>query len=621
MARLRTHQRQVDRVCAAMAEGAPVRDILAAVTPGGGKSLLPVIAASRLIQAGVAERVCWVVPRDTLRLQAEEAFADPFWREGLGHALSVRAADNGPDPCRGGQGYVTTYQAVAAAPDLHLAEFRRHRYLLAIDELHHLPGLQDLDPLTLAADETSWSRSLLPLLESASARLLMSGTLERADGKPILWLPYKAPGRQRGGQKVRRIDFEAPGWAVVGYSRRQALAEQAILPVTFGAMDGEAEWRFRAAEAATGPIRLSQRPDLARPALYTAFRTGFADGLLEEAFSACRAHRLSRRQAQGLRAGEPARGLGKLLVVATDQKTASLYFDKLRARFPADLAGDAVRLAVSEAGDAAEAIAAFRLRPEPSILVTVAMAYEGMDCPEVSHVACLTHIRSRPWLEQLIARAVRVDPRGGPYEGQAAVVYHPDDPLFRQFRHAIETDQGTKARLRRPVQRDLFEEETQEGELAHADPGIEPLSSNTLALRFDIVAPGPDFGSAPESNSLAKAARALAEVDRAEPPSAAEHRLRQRIGALVAAQVVEDEDAHLYRLGRPPGYHAYNAVLKRVLGKGRGEMGLAELEAALAWLGRNRIADHINLLDGDTRYTAPREKARGVRLGRQRIKA
>ena len=27
------------------------------------------------------------------------------------------------------------------------------------------------------------------------------------------------------------------------------------------------------------------------------------------------------------------------------------------------------------------------------ILVTIAMAYEGLDVPEVSHIACLTHIR------------------------------------------------------------------------------------------------------------------------------------------------------------------------------------------------------------------------------------
>ena len=105
----------------ARGEATGVTDILAAVTPGGGKSLLPVIAAARLIEAGQVERICWVVPRDSLRLQAEEAFADPVWRAALGHALSVRAADNEPDPSRGLAGYITTYQAIAAAPDLHLA--------------------------------------------------------------------------------------------------------------------------------------------------------------------------------------------------------------------------------------------------------------------------------------------------------------------------------------------------------------------------------------------------------------------------------------------------------------------------------------------------------------------
>ena len=94
----------------------------------------------------MVDRVCWIVPRDSLRLQAEEAFADPTWREALGHALSVRAAENAPDPCRGVHGYVTTYQAVAAAPDLHLAEFSRHRTLLVVDEIHHLPALADAEP-------------------------------------------------------------------------------------------------------------------------------------------------------------------------------------------------------------------------------------------------------------------------------------------------------------------------------------------------------------------------------------------------------------------------------------------------------------------------------------------
>ena len=170
---------------------ADVTDILAAVTPGGGKSLLPVIAAAELLAAGIVERICWVVPRDSLRLQAEEAFADPAWRRRLNHAVDVRAADNAPDPCRGLQGYVTTYQSVAAAPDLHLAEFRRHPTLLVLDEVHHLPALPDMAPDPIADPSTTdaalgWSCALLPLLESARLRLLLSGTLQRADGRSIL---------------------------------------------------------------------------------------------------------------------------------------------------------------------------------------------------------------------------------------------------------------------------------------------------------------------------------------------------------------------------------------------------------------------------------------------------
>ncbi len=75
------------RCCARLTDA---RDILAAVTPGDGKSLLPVIAAARLIAAGIVERVCWVVPGDSLRLQAEEGFADPAWGQARPLALPAR---------------------------------------------------------------------------------------------------------------------------------------------------------------------------------------------------------------------------------------------------------------------------------------------------------------------------------------------------------------------------------------------------------------------------------------------------------------------------------------------------------------------------------------------------
>ena len=648
--RLRAHQRQLCELAEAIARGgvAEVRDVLAAVTPGGGKSLLPVIAAARLIGAGVVERVVWIVPRDSLRLQAEEAFADPVWRRALGHALSVRAADNGRDPSRGLAGYVTTYQAIAAAPALHLAEARRHRTLVVTDEVHHLPALgeepagppeEDADlfaaePAGPPAEDTSaWSRALAPVLGAARLRLHLSGTLERADGRAILWLPYRPASGRRG----REVDFDAPGWRVIGYSRAQALRDRAVLPVTFGALDGEATWSVRAeavpgltaadgyaaptpgGRVALGPHRLSgpMPTETTRPALFSALRTEFADALLREAFLALTELRAERRARLGPGA---RRGLGKLLVVAPDQACARRYLDLVRAWLPPARAHREARLATSSERDAHDTLRAFRLTPEPSILVTVAMAYEGLDAPEVAVVAALTHIRSRPWLEQMIARATRIDRHAGPFEAQRAIVYHPDDPLFARFRRRIETEQGTLARprgkRRPPSDLPLWLAAERAALREELGPEIEPLSSQALGLNYATLRPGPEFAEARGAEETEADPLPLA------TPSAEERRLRTRLVDAVARQVVEDE-------GPPEGpgqlgfgthaNHRYNAVLKRVTGKGRREMGAAELEAALGWMERNRLRDHLHLLDGDARYAwdVRRTQAQGRRRARR----
>src|SRR5688500_14580854 len=224
----------------------------------------------------------------------------------------------------------------------------------------------------------------------------------------------------------------------------------------------------------------------------------------------------------------------------------------------------------------------------------VAMAYEGLDAPEVAVVAALTHIRSRPWLEQMLARATRVDPRGGPYAEQRALVFHPDDPMFRRFRERIETEQGTLARAAPPrrgqgefdVLRDLDD---------RGQP-IVPLSSNATALRWAELAPGPDFAAARPERWAAARSGPL------DVPSRRERELRQRIGRMVAAQAVEDQAALRFPRGAG-GHHAYAAALKRALGgKARALRALGELEAAAAWLERNRISAHLHLLDGDPRF-------------------
>ena len=121
-------------------------------------------------------------------------------------------------------------------------------------------------------------------------------------------------------------------------------------------------------------------------------------------------------------------------MVTANQENAKRYLETVRAGFPARRAEQVAQVATSDMPRTPEAVAAFRLQPEPSILVTVAMAYEGLDVPEVAVVAALTHIRSLTLAaEQMVARATRVDPHAGPYETQRALVFHPDDPLFQRF--------------------------------------------------------------------------------------------------------------------------------------------------------------------------------------------
>jgi hypothetical protein len=101
-----------------------------------------------------------------------------------------------------------------------------------------------------------------------------------------------------------------------------------------------------------------------------------------------------------------------------------------------------------------------------------------------------------------------------------------------------------------------------------------------------------------------------------ETPSQAEQRLRRQVGQLVAAQVIEDLEAGL--TDRPVGYHAYNAVLKRVFAKPRAGMTLAELEALVGWLERNRISGRLELIQDDHRYDW---SARQQRVARQALPA
>lgn len=511
---LRKHQREFSRIIDNIIAGAPTRTILVRVTPGGGKSALPIIAG-RLITAGLADRLCWVVPRMSLQDQGERNFQDPFFRRLVDHNLSIRTSTNEPDPCRGLAGFATTYQALGMpSGKLVWDEFRRRRYILILDEFHHVE------------EGGVWHNALRPLVEHAQFLVLMTGTMERGDGHPIAFIDYGDDGE--GG--LAPIVAETEDMAVVQYGRRAALDDRAILPLHFTLHDAAVSWmkdgHKYSADSLTDVDRL-----WAGAAIMTALNTDLGMSVLDAAISSWRE--------------EQARGhtTARLLVVTAEYGHAKRVHNYLR-----DERGmPSVEIATSHNPEqAVKAIRKFK-RGKTEILVTIAMAYEGMDVPSISHIACLTHIRSVPWIEQMCARAVRIDPAGGSYHDQYAYVYAPDDVLFRAVVDRIEREQLPVVEARRvPSQGSLF------GGEGHKQPKITPLESTLTGSREVILGNG----------------------DLIQTPTEIQRALQRRIESHVRKYAFDN----FYDVRR------INAEIKGVFGKPRNEMTNEELRGVLEYI-------------------------------------
>lgn len=410
---LRKHQEEMLQICDQIKAGViSFRTIVASVTPGGGKSLLPVIAAARLIPK-VADAVCWIAPRESLQKQAEEAFADGRYRKFLNHDRVIRSATNEYNPCRGFDGYVTTYQALNAdrGTSINAQEFARKRYILFLDEVHHV----ELDSRTHEA--------IQPLVDRAAILILGSGTYQRGDGKRIAFLPYQ---EVQGGVSLNLENLNQANTTVIRYSRRDALVDKAIIPLHFQLVDCRAEWIDKEGESRTIDS-LAEAGEDTGDGLYTALNTEYAFELLRRCLDDWKAHKDSNRRS-------------KMLVVAANISSAKRYLEWLKdMNFIAAIATSA------DTKEAKKAIERFKTHGlnAVDILVTVAMAYEGLDVPAVTHIACLTHIRSTPWIEQMVTRAARVD-RGAEalaYEHQLGFIYAPDDQLFQDCIASIQAEQ------------------------------------------------------------------------------------------------------------------------------------------------------------------------------------
>lgn len=417
MVKLRSHQAELVKLADEIALGRKpdLKSILAIVVPGGGKSALPLILFSKLAGRYI-DKICWVVPRENLAKQAEDNFLDQDWRAFLHHDHRIRIATNDKDPCRGFGGYVTTYQALTADDgNLNLKAFQQYgRMLLVLDEFHHV------------GDSTAVKSRVSSLIDNSRLSLLMSGDPDRGDGEKVALLEY---------QRIAGI-----GWSpilensnsqhVIRYNRRQALNEQAIIPLHFEHMDGATTYR----NSAGVQQDVESIAELSEPgaALFSALSTEYAMELLARAVSHWQHYRVTHPYS-------------KLLVIAPRVSLARDYLKHLHG-----LGLERAGIAVSEdGGEAGGVIKRFKATSGVSAfdaLVTVGMAYEGMDVPSITHIAALTHVRSKPWIHQMLARAVRVDRMAGAYKDQHAFVFSPDDQPFQRCIAEIIGDQEAVVR-------------------------------------------------------------------------------------------------------------------------------------------------------------------------------
>lgn len=584
---LRKHQAEFLEICKLIKAGQPIKKILMLVTPGGGKSLIPVIAAAQLIpnkllQGGfhgsIADAICWIVPRRNLQRQGEENFDDPFFKEHLAHQHRVMANNNEPNPCKGMSGYVATYQAIAANPDLHAHEFRRKRYILVLDEFHHVE------------EGGIWHRHLQPLVDEAVLLILVTGTHVRGDSQQIAFMPYK---QTSNGLTPNLSNTEDT--VVLEYTRSQALRERAIVPLHFEWGDGEAEWIDKTGQKCSVPS-FTEAGDYTGIALQTALKTGYARQLLKNCVDNWQQYKTHNPRS-------------KLLVLAPSISTANLYLDWLK-----ELGiNTAVKATSDESKDAQSAIKKFKKDYQPrdvkavDVLVTVAMAYEGLDVPAITHIACLTNIRSVPWLEQSWARAARVDRKAGQLKN-LGLIFIPDDQLARQCVETILTEQEFVLKEKEQNERKIYgagSDSNEENNNLQKNNSIIPLSSSLTRSRASDLSTGESVDYL-ETKIIQSTAHILginsstinlkrfidlcnsqlvnSELETSENPT------REILTPSEELDILRDKiENHVrkYAIKNGKEFKSINGEIVSYFGKSRTKMELEELGKVWAWLQKN----------------------------------
>lgn len=403
------------------------------VNAGSGKTLGWMHAANDLYRRGLIDGVIGLAPRLTLRKQAELDWTRPPGSLGKGdpggfwHAYGepkmgkIVARDNshGRDGVSGAIrsitearhfGYVTTYSSLVTDPGIHLSWARDHakRFVLVCDEAQFL-GADDEE-----GGGTQAARQVTALAEYALHTVMLTGTPNRSDGSRLVGCGYT----DKDESGVRRLEWHVRATYRQGVAAGYLRDFQADLAHGHGRFSDGDEFDLATLEEKLGVV-------LSDPRVW--------HGLVDSTVARLRdVRRLDRRY--------------QALICASHQDHAEEVMAYLTQRHP-DLA-PVLAISRQSGKDAQSALDGFRAG-QGDVLVTVSKAYIGYDCKQITVVGLLTSRRWGGWLEQTVARGLRVwDER--PLREQTCYVVGPADPRLIKFCEDMRADAEGGIRDRGP---------------------------------------------------------------------------------------------------------------------------------------------------------------------------
>lgn len=367
--KLRKHQKEFSDYLDNIIDGKEKpKNVILDVVPGGGKSFIPHLTAEKLIP-DVIDNIIWFVPRTILRDQGAS-----------GSEYFVTEKD-----FKGKDGYVATYQTISNSFYDHIKSVENKKYVLILDEFHHIK------------EKTFWAEYLQDLADKSFMTIFMTGTIERGDGYRCFGLDYI--------NKDNKIYMDTSRFKYIKYSYEDAIKEKAIIPIETFLYDSKSKWErgSETQESNTFDEDYSE-------SIFTSITTEYAFVLLKKSLD----HFLKNRTNDS-----------GCLIICPNIKTSKLYKKYISENFN-DLKVDSININTK---NNSKRIDKFRKR-EIDVMITIAMAYEGLDVPSISHLIALTHFRSMPWLKQCISRGTRYCKDFGSYDKQKCYLFGLSDPLF-----------------------------------------------------------------------------------------------------------------------------------------------------------------------------------------------